>query len=624
MKKVLFKVLCGLLAVTILLSLSACGKKDKWSGTNMTNPGNVVSVGGFVAETENYLYYINGIGSSTESNTFGAPIKGSLMAVAKADLGKSEIPTEIVVPKLFVANDYSAGVYIYGGYVYYGTPSTDKTPEGTVANSEMMFMKTKLDGTDSKVLFSIDTLTAQYRIVEKDGTVYIVYYDATNSELISYNTANKAKAVIAKTDAKTEGTESLNSYYFVDNGSLADAVVLYTTTIYTEKYNEEKVEAGVARATANYNKVYAYKVGAENGEVVLDGKVVENDEVVEENTYAITLVDGENVFYSVTNKFGSVKNKGLKIADLVAKNTATEIVAEYAVAGNLIKSFTEVYVLDTEAGRIYKDTMVKPETPNYESKKLVAQGSTFGSLIDVIGEYVYYYNNNNEIAKLKLNDADAKEIRVSAGSANTSWYAPEFITVDSITYMFYCDNSSTGISYIKFVNINGTPVEKDTDDDGEKDLFYLDGVKFVGQMITADKADLFESKINAIADGFENGNLVFEVKEGALVVEEVANVRAEYDDLDKEIKEEVSETAVETLEKYERAIKIANLFYKLDGVKDYASKTDAEKQAIKDAYNSVKADLVEFYNSSDYSEINALIENDLKANYTKAVKLFEE
>ena len=200
MKKVLFKVLCGLLAVTILLSLPACSKKDKWKGTSMTDWKEVVSIGGFVAETQNYLYYINGIGTSTESNTFGAPVKGSLMAVAKADLGKSEseIKTEIVVPKLFVANDYNAGVYIFDDYVYYGTPSTDKTPEGTVANSEMMFMKTKLDGTDSKVLFSIDTLSAEYRIVEKDDTVYIVYYDATNSELISYNTANKAKAVIAK------------------------------------------------------------------------------------------------------------------------------------------------------------------------------------------------------------------------------------------------------------------------------------------------------------------------------------------------------------------------------------------------------------------------------------------
>ena len=61
-------------------------------------------------------------------------------------------------------------------------------------------------------------------------------------------------------------------------------------------------------------------------------------------------------------------------------------------------------------------------------------------------------------------------------------------------------------------------------------------------------------------------------------------------------------------------------YYEVLGV----SKTADEKQAIKNAYDSVKAELVEFYNSSDYSEINALIENDLKANYTKAVKLFEE
>ena len=142
-------------------------------------------------------------------------------------------------------------------------------------------------------------------------------------------------------------------------------------------------------------------------------------------------------------------------------------------------------------------------------------------------------------------------------------------------------------------------------------------------MIIADQADLFEQKINAIANDLDNGTLVFETENGELTVSAVTSVRNEYEALDKAIKEEVAESVVETLEKYERAIEIANLFNKLDGVQNYATKSEAEQQAIKTAYDSVKADLQAYYNSDEYTEINALIGQNLKANYTKAVKIFE-
>lgn len=579
----------------------------------MTNWGSVKSVGGFIAETDNYIYFINGVGTSTDKNDFGTPIKGSLMAADKSDLSK----TEIVVPKLFVANDYSAGVYIFGDYVYYGTPSTDKTPEGTVAYSEMAFIKTKLDGKDSKVLFTIDSLSAEYRMVEKDGEVFIIYYDATSSELISYNTAKATKTVIAKTDAKTDGDESLDKYFFFANENLDDAVVVYTTTVYTEKYNEDKVNASVARATANYNKVYAYKVGAESAEVVFDGKDTES-------TLAITLIENGYVFYTNTDKFATVKNYGASVADFLAKADAKEIIAEYAVATNVIKSLDEVYILDTENGRIYKDDMIKETADkDAESKKLVVMLGTIGSLIDVVDGYAYYYNSNNEIAKVELENKDAKEIRVSEGTATQTWYAPEFVENGGKTLMFYCDNSATGLSYIKYVDINADFVSEDTDEDEEDDLFYIDGVEFIGKMIIADQADLFEQKISAIANDLDNGTLVFETENGELTVSAVTSVRNEYEALDKAIKEEVAESVVETLEKYERAIEIANLFNKLDGVQNYATKSEAEQQAIKTAYDSVKADLQAYYNSDEYTEINALIGQNLKANYTKAVKIFE-
>ena len=58
MKKVLFKILsCALVLCMLLSGLAACSNA-RWSGTTMKGWGAVKSNGGFIAETENYIYYI--------------------------------------------------------------------------------------------------------------------------------------------------------------------------------------------------------------------------------------------------------------------------------------------------------------------------------------------------------------------------------------------------------------------------------------------------------------------------------------------------------------------------------------------------------------------------------------
>ena len=79
MKKILVKILVCALAVICAFGMVACGDND-WQGTSMKSPGAVLSNGGFLAETENYVYYINGFTSYGDDNEFGTPVKGSLMA----------------------------------------------------------------------------------------------------------------------------------------------------------------------------------------------------------------------------------------------------------------------------------------------------------------------------------------------------------------------------------------------------------------------------------------------------------------------------------------------------------------------------------------------------------------
>ena len=194
MKKLLTALLTLALVVLTAFSLTACDKNG-FEKTSMKNWGAIKTTGGVITETDNYVYFINGITTSSGDNSFGTPVKGSLMVADKSDLSK----TEIVVPKLFTSRDYSAGYYVYGSgaetYVYYGTPCTEKNSSGAVANDQMTFMRTRLDGENSETYFTIPSLEAEYRIVENAGKVYIVYYDTEDSALKCYDTTNKKTSV---------------------------------------------------------------------------------------------------------------------------------------------------------------------------------------------------------------------------------------------------------------------------------------------------------------------------------------------------------------------------------------------------------------------------------------------
>jgi predicted esterase YcpF (UPF0227 family) len=132
------------------------------------------------------------------------------------------------------------------------------------------------------------------------------------------------------------------------------------------------------------------------------------------------------------------------------------------------------------------------------------------------------------------------------------------------------------------------------------------------------------AKINNIANVLENGVLPYETVDGKLTVKEVTDARETYEKLSKESKEEFSEDSLAALENYEKAVEMANLYAKLDGMYGYVNLSEAEQQALKAAYDEVKEAIVEFRKSEDYTTISAYIENNTKANYDLALAQFEE
>ena len=270
------KILSLVAATTLLgatISLASCGGDYyDYAGVAYNDAKTVVaeSNGGFVVEKGDYVYFINGSEVNTASNEFGEVTKGSLMRIKKTDLSgafanKTSLANkaETVVPMLFVAQNYNAGIYIYGDYVYYATPTTDKNMKGEVENTWIDFKCARLDGkqTMKDYFFRISDNAANYRFVEENDVVYCLYEEG--GALKSYNT------VSGETYTLVSGA---SSSFFFDMKNTENANVYYTMAV---TYNVDTAQS----STATYNQVYCVnaastaKASEKNGEVSYTVKV---------------------------------------------------------------------------------------------------------------------------------------------------------------------------------------------------------------------------------------------------------------------------------------------------------------------------------------------------------------
>lgn len=622
MKKILSKLALVLVVGCLLFTAVGCGGTN-WKKEDVTLKewGKVVSNGGFVAETENYFYYINGLGNSTADNTFGNPQKGALCAVSKADLesGKTEDAQKcIVVPKLFVASDYKGGIYISGDYVYYGSPSVDKNSSGKTANDELHFMRTKLDGTDSTSYFKTQAISDEYRIVEKDGTVYFVVYDSKNTELVSYNTATKEKTVLAKTDEKTSGSESLKTYKFGDFAK-DGAAVFFTNTVYTESYSEQDAAANsnYTRTAASYNKLYAYKAGEEVKEI-FDGEETKT-------SYEISLNKGGYVYYTATKAVSMNETVGyVASVEELYNGEAGSIVlnSSYADAKNVIVGKDEVYTVSSDNGDVRKVSLIDNGA---KAEKKVASINSASTLLFVNGEYLYYLNGNTRFARIKLSVENAKEQVISDAAVPTEWYMP----ILRGEYAFYVDNSEIGCNYVKTVKLSDANL-KDKEEDDET-VYYFDGVVSLAIMAADDKPVYFKALVDDVTANLKNGQIVFDkdddgnviLKDGKPVCERIEKAEAAYSALTDDMKKKVEEATLTNYKNYSKALEISKTLY---GLNDFDNLSSAEKDALRDtAYADSKSAIESLKKSKDYtaSVVRALFAENMNWYYQKATQYFE-
>ena len=287
MRKYGKKILGIVAAATMLCSMvmaAGCDKVDfKMPAPNQADyAGEVKSNGGFAVEKGNYVYFINGVASNTDDNTYGKVEKGALMRITKAQLAANEYhKAEILVPSLFVSKNMDAGLFVHGDYLYYATPTTDTNMEGVVENSYVDFKRIKLDGSEKpmedKFFHALDSVSLEYRFVKEGETVYCLYEE--DGALKSYNTDSKKTVVLVK---------GANDYFY-DRKDVNNANVYYTMSVTYD------IATDIAKQSTDYNQLYCVNAAAtvKEGEVgkETEGKIsytVEGKEADKDGTYSKT------------------------------------------------------------------------------------------------------------------------------------------------------------------------------------------------------------------------------------------------------------------------------------------------------------------------------------------------
>ena len=242
--------ICATAAVMAVgsVAFTACDKPFKpLEGDDYKSTEAAISNGGFAVEYGKYVYFINGATTHEDDNTFGKPVKGALMRIAKTDLQNKTGEAQIVVPSLIVSSDYTAGFFIYNDRVYYATPNNVKSMSGEIESDWLDFKSAKLDGSDVVNYFRLSDNATIFRYVQTKevSTVYLLYNgkkpDDPNGTtgIQSYNTSTKTCTTIA---------EGASAYVF-NSVDKTDPYVYYTMPV-------KALIDSDAPLSLSYNQIY--------------------------------------------------------------------------------------------------------------------------------------------------------------------------------------------------------------------------------------------------------------------------------------------------------------------------------------------------------------------------------
>lgn len=427
------RLLIFILLVALVMALTACAPNYKWGSLDTSAADNspLLSNGGSVVSYKGYIYFINGTTSTYEAeNVFGEVVYGSVCRIAASkldtvkenDFGTDEyaeaLGAEVLAPKaVFSSNTSDArlnGIYIFNDRLFYTTPSDTLASDGSVRNTMLDIMSVKLDGTDTKRVYTLGSNSLSVGMFETDGDAYALFVDG-DKNLVSLNLFDGTET---KVDEKVT-----SSAVDMQSGS-----IVYTKDVITEKENQG------TEITANYNELYVVKAGQTASAKIMTGQHADGQDVSYDFDVSIASASDGFVYFNLSSDAHgrdgmyriseSVEDKRLADATRLYRNVLSGAVAYQD--GFVYYNSTSKYVQFVKDGQDAKNLYYTASSPSF---KFIQEGTLYFEMdsalwsISLNGE-----SNPDTLTANKLTD------KVNA----TSWL--NYDILDGKVFYMYTDN----------------------------------------------------------------------------------------------------------------------------------------------------------------------------------------
>lgn len=409
-------VLTALIALLVLAVLFAGCESYRNPVFSMGDKDAVVeSNGGLAVKQGDYLYFVNGYtGYNTtdaQANWFGNVLKGAILRVKE---GESMDTAEVIVPKNIMGAYSESGFSIYGDYIYYVSPSVEESKSGAIKTNITQFMRTRLDGQETRVIFESEDSTLTYKytpyglVYFLDGKLYCKSYQS------KHFVADENGAVIAEDITAVHFPKSLT--YDKNVGETLADYIFYT------KASEDMYDYS--------NRLYIINASGSVNELLVDKFSYTNDPVENpslafklEMVNSISEADGLTLYYTKTEFVGTSSSgnvKGLyayKFDQDLTFDKADEVMLSTGTA-------TKIYPLGISSGAVVYDSEIKIVKDAVAPE--VYTGITSVTVAGVVDGYIYYYNSSNKLFRYKL-DGSENVAAVMDYAINSTWITPEII-----------------------------------------------------------------------------------------------------------------------------------------------------------------------------------------------------
>lgn len=421
-KKVFFVLVCVLLAAALL---AGCNESYRAKAVETdTSDATVTSNGGLAVRYGKYLYYINGYAGKDVDNTFGEVQKG---AIARVELDAAGLPVKstntVIVPKNVYNTAATSGLYISGGYIYYSSPSIDKNSSGEAKTAEMWLMRTRLDGTDTKVIKKFESYSAVYQIA--DG--YVMYM--LDNELHAIDLGSRKFE-----DTKID--EKVSSYFFPKYKAGHNGFV---NSVFYLKASENENDY--------FNVLWFYRAGGEKKKVMEASAATYNAAALYPTGFALSFLDavyeGENLrlIYGKTDQ-GTNKTSSGTYSYLFDSNVTFAYQNEVRYSrSTTYKDFTFLNATTAIVKNGNNVQLLTPGADLWTAETLIPGSSdiTIYKIEETDSEVFIYYMLSNVLYKISVlgkTIADgtttySKDIRSAStvfdGTYTTGWLTPDVV-----------------------------------------------------------------------------------------------------------------------------------------------------------------------------------------------------